>query len=94
MKIKDFENYINYINNKDLANVLNVNIDKYGYALYDLTESIEWCKERTLIFDAVNENLPEIIEMMGGDTRKIFANEYIDDRASKDFDLPFVAKGA
>lgn len=40
MKIKDFENYINYINSKDLANVLNVNIDKYGYALYDLTESI------------------------------------------------------
>lgn len=34
-----------------------------------------------IIFDAVNENLPEIIEAFGGDCRKIFANEYIDDRA-------------
>lgn len=33
-----------------------------------------------MIFDAVNENLPEIIAEFGGDTRKIFANEYIDDR--------------
>ena len=32
------------------------------------------------MFDAVNENLPEIIESFGSDTRKIFANEYIDDR--------------
>ena len=32
-------------------------------------------------FDAVNENLPEVIERMGGDTRKVFANEYWDDRA-------------
>lgn len=32
------------------------------------------------MFDAVNENLPEIIENFGSDTRKIFANEYIDDR--------------
>lgn len=33
-----------------------------------------------LKFDAVNENLPEVIELMGGDSRKIFANEYIDDK--------------
>ena len=36
-----------------------------------------------MIFDAVNENLPEIIESFGSDTRKIFANEYIDDRNTR-----------
>ena len=45
-----------------------------------LRKAVEWCKERELIFDAVNENLPEIVENFGSDTRKIFANEYIDDR--------------
>lgn len=45
-----------------------------------LQVAIEWCRGKGLIFDAVNENLPEIIESFGSDTRKIFANEYIDDR--------------
>lgn len=45
-----------------------------------LQKAVSWCKERGLIFDAVNENLPEIIDSFGSDTRKIFANEYIDDR--------------
>ena len=43
-----------------------------------LQKAVEWCKERNLVFDAVNENLPEIIENFGSDTRKIFANEYIE----------------
>ena len=42
--------------------------------------AVAWSAEQGLIFDAVNENLPEVLEWMGGDTRKIFANEYIDDR--------------
>lgn len=45
-----------------------------------LENAVKWCAERGLEFDAVNENLPEVIESFGGDTRKIFANEYIDDR--------------
>ena len=45
-----------------------------------LQKAVEWCKERNLVFDAVNENLPHIIERFGGNTRKIFANMYIDDR--------------
>jgi hypothetical protein len=45
-----------------------------------LRKAVEWCKEKGLVFDEVNENLPEIIESFGSDTRKIFANEYIDDR--------------
>ena len=34
-----------------------------------------------LRFDAVNENLPENIEFFGNDCRKVWANEYWDDRA-------------
>lgn len=45
-----------------------------------LKEAVKWCKMHGIEFDAVNENLPEIIEMMGGDTRKIFADEYLDDK--------------
>lgn len=42
--------------------------------------AVKWCIEQALEFDAVNENLPEVIKDFGSDTRKIFANEYIDDR--------------
>lgn len=45
-----------------------------------LENAVKWCAEHGLIFDAVNENLPEIVASFGTDTRKIFANEYIDDR--------------
>lgn len=45
-----------------------------------LKNAIDWSAEQGLIFDAVNENLPEIVASFGTDTRKIFANEYIDDR--------------
>ena len=45
-----------------------------------LQRAVEWCYDYGLTFNAVNENLPEIIENFGSDTRKIFANEYIDDR--------------
>ena len=54
-----------------------------------LNDAVDWCKEKGLIFDAVNENLPEIVEEFGSDTRKIFANEYIDDKASNELSLPF-----
>ena len=42
-------------------------------------DAVEWCKDHGLVFDAVNDNLPEIVEAFGGNCRKIFANEYIDD---------------
>lgn len=45
-----------------------------------LDKALDWCYEYGLKFDAVNKNLPDIIEKFGGDTRKIFANMYIDDR--------------
>ena len=49
-------------------------------------------KEKELVFDAVNENLPEIVENFGSDTRKIFANEYIDDRNIWPLDHDFYRK--
>lgn len=45
-----------------------------------LQEAVDWCEERGIKFDAVNENLPEVIEKYGIDSRKIFAHIYIDDR--------------
>ena len=43
---------------------------------------MEWCKGQGLVFDYVNENTAENIANYGGtDTRKIFAHEYIDDKA-------------
>lgn len=50
-----------------------------------LDEAIAWCKDQGLIFDAVNENVPEAIEHFGGDSRKIYADEYIDDKSSIHF---------
>lgn len=45
-----------------------------------LEQAIKWCEEQELIFDAVNENLPERIAEYGGDCRKISADYYIDDK--------------
>lgn len=46
-----------------------------------LEDAVRWCAARGIAFDAVNENLPEIVERFGGDTRKVFADEYLDDKA-------------
>ena len=46
-----------------------------------LEEAVLWCCNRGLKFDAVNDNLPENKEHFGNNCRKVFANEYWDDRA-------------
>jgi len=46
-----------------------------------LDDAVEFCKKNGLEFDAVNENLPEMIEAYGNDSRKISADKYIDDAA-------------
>ena len=38
------------------------------------------CRLQGLVFDAVNEPLPEQIKRWGNDTRKIYADYYIDDK--------------
>lgn len=47
----------------------------------DLEVAVEFCEGVGLKFDTVNENLPELIEAYGGDTRKINADIYFDDKA-------------
>ena len=47
-----------------------------------LDEAIAWCKEQGLEFDAVNENIPEIIGQFETESRKVFADVYIDDKAA------------
>lgn len=52
-----------------------------------LEEALRFCLMRGLVFDAVNENLPEILERFGGDSRKIYADLYIDDRCMNPWEL-------
>ena len=46
-----------------------------------LKDAVEFCKNRGLHFDAINENLDECKIMFDNDTRKVYANEYWDDKA-------------
>lgn len=46
-----------------------------------LETAVGFCRGYGLEFDAVNENLPEIIDYFGSDSRKVYANYYIDDKA-------------
>ncbi len=53
-----------------------------------LQNAIDWCKQQGLEFDAVNESLPEWLEMFGTAPRKIGATEYWDDRAVNPINQP------
>ena len=46
-----------------------------------LAEAVAWCAAQGIHLDYINENTPGMIEFFGGDCRKVFANEYWDDRA-------------
>lgn len=48
-----------------------------------LDNAVDWCKEQGLDFDAINDNLPELVELYGNNSRKISCDYYIDDRALK-----------
>ena len=48
-----------------------------------LEMAVRYCAALGLEFDAVNENLPELIAAFGTDPRKIGADCYIDDKAAK-----------
>ena len=46
-----------------------------------LEKAVFWCKEQGLYFDAINDNLPEVVEQYGNNSRKITCDFYIDDKA-------------
>ena len=46
-----------------------------------LKSAVEWCPRKGLVFDAVNDNIPEMIEKYGTNSRKVSCDYYIDDRA-------------
>ena len=48
-----------------------------------LEAAVAWCRMFGLEFDAVNENLPEMSEMFGNETRKIYADVYLDDKSAR-----------
>lgn len=56
-----------------------------------LSAAIKFCKEYGLEFDAVNENLPYVNEYFGSDSRKIYADHYIDDKNYPVCDLPYIS---
>lgn len=45
-----------------------------------LDDALLWCLNRGLKFDAVNDNLAENIEKYGNNCRKVWADEYWDDK--------------
>ena len=46
-----------------------------------LEKIVSWCRDQQLEFDAVNDNLPEIVELYGTNSRKITCDFYINDKA-------------
>ena len=49
-----------------------------------LENAVDWCISQGLEFDAINENVPEIIERFGSNSRKIYADLYFDDKAYRE----------
>lgn len=83
--------------NEELFSYLKLQQRRYGVRLIlwtcrsgeRLQNAVNFCSKHGLEFDAVNENLPDVIEMYGDNTRKISADIYIDDKADHRFNLPF-----
>lgn len=53
-----------------------------------LEEAIQFCKEQGLEFDAINENVREVQELTGEDTRKVYADLYVDDKSIHSLQSP------
>lgn len=46
-----------------------------------LEDAVRWCEDHGLVFDAINDNIPERVELFGTNTRKVGADYYLDDLA-------------
>ena len=51
----------------------------------NLRDAVDFCADYGFEFDAINENIKETKEMFSNDTRKVYANEYWDDKAVMSF---------
>lgn len=51
-----------------------------------LEAAVKFCEENGLTFDAINDNIPEIVEAYKSNSRKVSADIYLDDK-SKDPDI-------
>lgn len=59
-----------------------------------LQKAVDWSTEQGLIYDAVNDNIPESIEKWGVNSRKVSADYYIDDKVIDPMlNLPFHPEG-
>ncbi len=45
-----------------------------------LNDAVQFCIKHGLVFDTINDNIPEAINLFGSNSRKVYANIYIDDR--------------
>jgi len=76
-----------FIENPDteLIEWIKTNREKYTFILWtcrhgeQLEYAVKWLKEQGIEFDLINENAPHLI-IEYGDTRKIFADYYVDDK--------------
>lgn len=59
-----------------------------------LKAAVEFCTQNGLHFDAINDNLDECQVLFNNSTRKVYANEYWDDKAVRCYciyeDSPFL----
>lgn len=56
----------------------------------NLSRAVEYCKlDLGLEFDAVNQNIKEVQEIFNNDTRKVYADWYLDDKSIYSVDLPY-----
>lgn len=47
----------------------------------NLDKAVEYCNRQGLTFDAVNRNIDEVLEIFHNDTRKVYADVYLDDKS-------------
>jgi len=81
---------INYLIRQRLdGNKIILNTNRTGELL---DSAVRFCRIYGLEFDSVNENLPEIVDAYGSDSRKISADFYIDDLAihPQDYDWGYL----
>lgn len=59
-----------------------------------LVDAIVWCADHGLFFDAINDNLEEYKQIFQGNSRKVLADYYVDDKSICPSALPFMLDAA